>query len=138
MAKPPQQFDLYLQILSTQPQPRLPLEYLLLASYNMSAFKLHQSTSCDSYCRGHAISLICCCLLQGKVGGKPYSERMLGQVICMTRWLQEQRAILGLSDKGTAHANLRFCSADIALYQQVPGLRCKLYGSFWPVLSCAS
>ena len=41
--------------------------------------------------------------LQGRVGGRPYSERMLGQIICMTKWLHEQRAILGFSDKGAAN-----------------------------------
>ena len=39
-------------------------------------------------------------LLQARVGGRPYSERMLGQVVCMTHWMQEQRAELGFSDKG--------------------------------------
>ena len=34
------------------------------------------------------------------MGGRPYSERMLGQVVCMTQWMQEQRAELGFSDKG--------------------------------------
>ena len=46
--------------------------------------------------------------LQGRVGGRPYSERMLGQVVCMTKWLQEQRAILGFHDKGVA--DVPFCS----------------------------
>ena len=49
-----------------------------------------------------SVSLGLACL-QGRVGGRPYSERMLGQVICMTEWLQQQRAMLGFSDKGAAN-----------------------------------
>ena len=52
-----------------------------------------------------SMSIMLACL-QGRVGGRPYSERMLGQVVCMTKWLQEQRDILGFSDKGAANGPL--------------------------------
>ncbi len=57
-------------------------------------------------------------LLQARVGGRPYSERMLGQVVCMTQWMQEQRAELGFSEKGES-APSGACDPHL---QSTPGL----------------
>ena len=90
--------------------------------------KLQTHPVCKAYMSGMYIStsplvklsvMLAC--LQGRVGGRPYSERMLGQVICMTEWLQEQRAMLGLSDKGAAQKTL-FPLVDTRLQQDIMAL----------------
>ena len=61
---------------------------------------LYTSASCPILLLSQSAATAVKGLLQARVGGRPYSERMLGQVVCMTQWMQEQRAELGLSDKG--------------------------------------